>query len=106
MPEYWDIKGIPLMVGDIVKMYHFTTRNRRKVYMYKKALRQKKYNGAIRAVNLIELGEVDLEDCHSCSFDNLEFEIITGLLIQEIPGGPITCYWERAKKSKKKKGEK
>lgn len=36
--QLYDKRGVPILRGDIVKVYHFTGPNRKRYYMYKQAL--------------------------------------------------------------------
>jgi hypothetical protein len=81
-----DKNGIPIAVGDLVRMVHFRTAHRRVVYMYK-------------LVSLIE-GRIFLTNLtkdHKCFVKDAgpTIEVIDGPSIDHPITGEYTCWWER-----------
>jgi hypothetical protein len=93
---YEDKNGVPLMVGDLIKVRHFVARNRRKVYMYKRVLIVK---NKVCAVANQELGLKPTAYCHKCNISDCgEFEIVDGPSFDDPRDGVLICWWERKQK--------
>lgn len=88
----FDKHGRPVMVGDVLKVYHFTAARNRRVYMYKIAADVPGLG--FRAVHLTDLATRDLRAAHSCGLDHLgDFEIVDGR--PDESAGRMVCWWER-----------
>lgn len=88
----FDKHGRPVMAGDLLKIYHFTTTGFRKIYMYKIAADVPGLG--FRAVDVIDLATKGLQSAHSCSLDVFgDFEIIAGR--DDESTGRMVCWWER-----------
>lgn len=89
-----DKNGIPLYVGDLIKVFHFTAAHRRrKCYMHKTIM---VINDKIYAVNSMELGFKPTAECHKCHVEDCgDFEIIDGHSINHSRDGHLVCWWER-----------
>lgn len=56
MSEIYDEQGVPMRVGDVVKVYHFTAALRRKKhYMYKQVVRSWAFRDGTPALDLSHL---------------------------------------------------
>lgn len=99
-----DVSGRRVMVGDLVRIFHFTAaRRRRKVFMYKLIVRTNAdreicQNGdywyAVDTTEIVTKGIAN-------AWKNLihpadEFEIIDGPAITK-PDKSLVCWWERPK---------
>ncbi|MGL4421941.1 MAG: hypothetical protein ACRCZF_14840 [Gemmataceae bacterium] len=81
-----DKNGIPIAVGDLVRMKHFIAARKRQVYMYKR-------------VSLID-GKVflsNLTEDHRCFVKDAgpSIEVIDGPSIDHPKEGWLVCWWER-----------
>lgn len=82
---FFDRKGIPIAVGDLVRVPHFRAARNRQVWMYKR----------IRVVNCQVL-LVDLDDTHRCRIDAADqIEVIDGESIEHPTEQWLVCWWER-----------
>ncbi|MFT5452887.1 MAG: hypothetical protein ACI9N9_002385 [Enterobacterales bacterium] len=78
MPEQdqvYDKKGIPIEIGDTIKIFHFVGARRKKHYMYKHVVGIK--NGRFRLSHLA----ININDCFTLRIDNSvlnDFEIVQG----------------------------
>jgi hypothetical protein len=94
---YFDSEDVPLRVGDLIRVRHFTARSRRKVFMYKKVL---KIKDGVYAVSFGDLGVKSIEDCHKCRIEDCyPFTILDGDCYEGI-GGVLISWWERKKELK------
>lgn len=105
---FYDKNEVPIFIGDLVKIYHFTAANRRKVYMYKKVMRLKSFVGTTEAVVLIHISQLGLEKNNGFIYkhwlsheDCPGIEVLEGEDYTSIYDGSLTCYWERKKDFKK-----
>lgn len=97
-----DSTGRPLMVGDLLRCDHFTAAKRRKVYMYKIAIRANAA-GEMRAdgdywyaAHLNEVVAKGISKAWRCRIEALDhFEVIDGPAIETENG--LECWWERQK---------
>jgi hypothetical protein len=91
--NYVDKKGIPVFVGDLIKVPHFTAARNRKVFMYKKVM---VINDRVFAVEIRNLGEIPTTKCHKCKIEDCgDFEVIDGDSINHPIDGTMVCHWER-----------
>lgn len=96
----------PVMIGDIIRVFHFTARSRkRKVFMYKVVVKVDEKLEICGDGNYWYA--VDIQDCfakgtdiaHRCQLDSIgEFEIIDGRAVERPEG--LQCWWERPKQKK------
>jgi hypothetical protein len=93
-----DCNGIPIFVGDLVRMHHFIARNRKQIYMYKKVLI---VNDRLHLVNNNDLGIIPTAYCHKCLIKDAgdSIEVIEGPSINHPVTGDLTCWWERRRLS-------
>ena len=88
-----DTNGVPVAVGDIVKVFHFTAARRRKVYMYK--LVADVPGVGIRAVDLGESVTKGISKAHGCPLNAIgDYWVIDGHC-KETETGELMCWWER-----------
>lgn len=99
-----DVNGREVMVGDLLRIFHFTTPRRRKVYLYKivvrtSADRQIRPDGEFwYAVDTSEIATKGLADAWKHLIQpGDKFEIIDGLAIKNRDRS-LTCWWERPKR--------
>lgn len=103
---YYDKKGVPIFKGDLVKRYHFTTANRRKVWMYKKVMGLEGYPDRWCMISVEQLGVEKqlgflykdwlLDDDYSRLW-----EVIEGDCYNSLYDGTHTCFWERKRDFKR-----
>lgn len=73
--EFYDKNRRPVLVGDVLKVFHFIGARKKRYYMYKVAMKR---GDGLRAVDVTELGQ-GVKDPHSCPMSALgEFEIVQG----------------------------
>lgn len=91
---YTDKKDCPILVGDVLKSYHFTTGNRRKVYQFWQVYLE---NGVPHCRDLVEN---DHHESFTLRSVFLQCEILTGPSVfmsyapKEI-SNELICFWER-----------
>jgi hypothetical protein len=91
--KYKDKNGIPVFVGDLIKVSHFVARNRKKIFMYRKIFI---INDLVYAVEVQNLGILPTAECHKCRVEALEsFEVIDGESINHPVCDWLVCWWER-----------
>lgn len=96
----YDIHGVPLRAGDIIRVEHFRTRRRRMVYMYKivvmvNAESQVCDNGKYwYALDIGDLLTDGRQHCHRCAVEYVgRFEVVDGPTYRS--GDKMICWWER-----------
>lgn len=100
-----DKHGRPVMIGDLIRVFHFTARRRRKVYKHHVVVKADA-TGYIRAdgkdwyaVDALDYFAKGMDIAHRCRMDKVgEFEIIDGPSVER-PGG-IEYWWKRPKQKK------
>ena len=91
-----DKKGVPVAVGDIIKVFHFIAARNRRVYMYK--IIADIPGVGIRAVDLGEATTKGISNAHSCPLNALgDYWVIDGAC-EETETGELICWWERRSK--------
>ena len=94
--KYTDSKGIPVYLGDLLRIPHFVAARQRKIYMYKKVML---VNDRVYAVSCSHLGVRPVQECHKCSIEDIEncgkFEIIDGESVRHPWDDTMICWWER-----------
>jgi hypothetical protein len=101
---FYDKNQVPIFIGDLVKMFHFTAAKRRKVYIYKKVMRLKSFVATTEAVALVHISQLGLEKNNGFIYkhwlspeDCPNLEVIEGEDYTSLYDGSFTCYWERKK---------
>ena len=88
-----DRNGIPIAVGDLVRMGHFTARSGRKIYLYKKVMI---INDRVYLVAVGELGLKPTANCYKCLIsDAVNIEVLDGDSCNHPLDGRLICWWER-----------
>lgn len=98
-----DIHGREVKPGDLIRVYHFTARNRRKCYMHKLVvlvddeLNIRKTGTHLYGVDVADIWKTgSLDSAHKYRLEgNGEFEIIDGLSF--LLSGELETWWERKK---------
>lgn len=98
---HFDRTGLPVLPGDILRVWHFVARRRKTIWMYKKVFRVNGRNQLaddgefLSAVAIADLGEKPVEDWHKCLLQHCgEFEVIDGRSLRNADG-TLMCWWER-----------
>lgn len=98
---HWDTNGIPVLPGDLIRIFHFVARRRKTIWMYKKVFRvdgnnQLADNGDfLTGVALSDVGDKPFDDWHKCLLQHCgEFEVIDGHSLRA-KDGALMCWWER-----------
>ena len=93
---FFDIRGIPICVGDLLKIYHFTaTRYRRKVYMYRLVMR---LDNRCTLIDVAGVGfSGSIKSVHQNRLDGSSVygaEVIDGPYHRNAKGN-LLCFYER-----------
>jgi hypothetical protein len=91
---YFDKKGIPIAVGDLVRIFLTAHHRRRKIYMHKKVMT---INNRFYLVDFQELGEIPTAECHKCLIADAgkNIEILDGRCCDHPLDKTLVCWWER-----------
>ena len=93
---YVDIRGTPICIGDLLKIYHFTaTRYRRKVYMYRLVMR---LDNGFTLIDVAGVGwSGSIKSVHQNRLDGSSVcgaEVIDGPYYKNAKGN-LLCFYER-----------
>lgn len=93
---YLDTNGVPVAVGDLLKVYHFTAARSRKVFMYKVVADVPGIG--IRAVNISDMVTKGASKAHACPLNLLDQYWVIDGPSKETETGELLCWWERKRK--------
>ncbi|MGL5058588.1 MAG: hypothetical protein ACRC62_01305 [Microcoleus sp.] len=87
---FLDRKGIPIAVGDLVRIPHFKAARNRQVWMYKRV------RVDLNAPANCQVILTDLDDTHRCRIHAADqIEVIDGESIDHPTEKWLVCWWER-----------
>lgn len=71
-----DSKNREVMLGDVLKVFHFIGARRKRYYMYKVAALK---NMELKAFDITEVAQLGFHEAHYCRLESLDdFEIVQG----------------------------
>lgn len=90
-----DRNGVPIFVGDLVRMHDFIAQyHRKQIHLYKRVL---VINDRLYLVDNNSLGIIPTANCHKCRIEDAgdSIEVMTGPSIDHPVTNCLICWWSR-----------